>query len=135
MHSYEQLLERAWKNIPEKLKTTERFEIPKVDCFAEGNQTIVKNFNDIVSTLRREPKHLLSFLSNELAAPAIIDNNRLVIQRVLRAYLIDQKVDMYAKEFVLCHECGKPDTKITEMEREKIIKCEACGAWRPLRKI
>ncbi|MEM4347713.1 MAG: translation initiation factor IF-2 subunit beta [Candidatus Altiarchaeota archaeon] len=135
MNSYKQLLERAFSKIPEKSKPTDRFEIPRVNLFIEGNQTIIKNFNDIVSTLRRDPKHISSFLSNELAAPALIDGNRLIIQRVLKAHMIDQKIDLYAKEFVLCNECKKPDTKIAELEKEKIIKCEACGAWRPLRKI
>jgi len=132
---YEKLLERAISKIPEKLKSKERFEIPKVDILIEGNQTIVRNFNEIYSKLRRKPKHIISFLSNELAAPAILDGNRLIIQRVLRANMIDKKIELYVKEFVLCNECKRPDTKITELEGEKIIQCEACGAWRPLRKI
>ena len=135
MQPYEKLLERAWANLPDKLKQTERFEMPKVDIFIEGNQTIVRNFNEIASILRREPKHLISFLSNELAAPAVIDGSRLIVQRVLRAHMIDQKIELYAKEFVLCHECQRPDTKLKELEGQKIIKCEACGAWRPMRKL
>jgi translation initiation factor 2 subunit 2 len=133
--SYEKLLERAWQNIPEKLKSKERFEIPKVKTLIEGNQTIVKNFYEISSKLRRDPKHLLSYLSRELAAPALLDGNRMTIQRVLREYMINKKIELYVKEYVLCEECNRPDTKITELEGEKIIKCEACGAWRPFRKV
>lgn len=135
MQSYEKLLDRALENIPEKFKIKERFEIPQVSIFIEGNQTIIKNFLDIVETLRRSPKHLLGFLSRELAAPASIDGNRMIMQRVLRAEPINKKIQIYFQEFVLCHECKRPDTKITELKGEKIIQCEACGAWRPLRKI
>lgn len=134
-YNYSKLLDRAWANLPEKLKSHSRFEIPKSKIFVEGNQTIIKNFNDIANTLRRDPKHLLTFLLKELAAPGTFDGNRVVIQRVLRKHIIDKKIEDYVNEYVLCHECKRPDTKFTELEGQGIIKCTACGGWRPLRKI
>lgn len=134
-YDYVSLLDRVWVNLPEKLKETSRFEIPEVNSFVEGNQTIIKNFNEIVNAFGREPQHILTFLSKELAAPATLEGNRAIIQRVLRNQMIKKRINDYAREYVLCHECGRPDTKITELEGEKIIKCEACGAWWPLRKI
>lgn len=134
-YDYDRLLERAWKNLPDKLKKHERFEIPKADAFVEGNQTIIKNFNEIASKLDREPKYILMFLSKELAAPGITEGSRVVIQRVLKTHMINQQIEAYAKEYVICHECGRPDTKITELEGQKIIKCGACGGWWPLRRI
>ncbi len=135
MYSYEKLLDRVWKKIPEKLKHKKRFEIPQADSFVEGKQTIVKNFPDISKELRRNPRHIMRYLSKELAAPMTISGNRLIIQRVLRSHMIDERIKKYAEEHVLCHECKAPDTKVTELEGEKIIQCEACGGWRPLRKI
>ncbi len=134
-YNYVTLLDRVLANLPEKLKDKPRFVIPNVNSFIEGNQTIIKNFNEIVNALGREPEHILKFLSKELAAPATFDGNRAIIQRVLRSQIINKRINDYAREYVLCHECGRPDTKITELEGEKIIKCEACGAWWPLRKI
>ncbi len=134
-YEYETLLDRAWEKLPEKLKNHSRFEIPKVDSFVEGNQTIVRNFNEIANTFGREPRHLMTYLSKELAAFITSDGKRVIINRVLRREMINKRVDEYAREYVLCHECGRPDTKFTELAGEKIIKCEACGGWRPLRKI
>jgi translation initiation factor 2 subunit 2 len=134
-YEYEELLDRAWSKLPEKLKNPSRFEVPKTDIFIEGNQTIIRNFSDIASRLGRKPQHIFSYLLKELAAPGVLESNRAIIQRRLRAHMIDAKIEQYAEEFVLCHECKRPDTTFTELEGEKIVKCEACGGWRPLRKV
>ncbi len=134
-YNYEKLLDRAWNSLPEKLKIMSRFEIPVANIFVEGNQTIIKNFNEIADILSRDPKHILTYLSKELAAPATFDGNRTIIQRVLRGNMINKKIEDYANEYVLCHECKRPDTKITELGGRKIIRCTACGGWWPMRKI
>jgi translation initiation factor 2 subunit 2 len=134
-YEYDKLLDRAWSMLPERLKKHERFEVPTANTFIEGNTTIIKNFNEIANTLNRKPEHILKYLLKELAAPGMRDSNRVIIQRVLRKHIIDKKIQEYTQEYVLCHECGRPDTKTSELEGHKIIKCEACGAWRPIRRI
>jgi len=37
----------------------------------------------------------------------------------------------YLNQFVLCHECKKPDTHFEDMKGVKMLKCEACGAVSP----
>ena len=134
-YDYDKLLDRVWAGLPEKLKKHDRFEIPESDAFIEGNVTIIRNFNDIAAALNRGQDHILKFLSKELAAPTIIDGSRAIIQRRLKKQVVDDKIRNYAKEFVVCHECGRPDTSISELEGQRIIKCEACGAWQPMRRI
>ena len=134
-YNYQNLSDRAWDALPEKLRSAPRFEVPTATIFVEGNQTIIKNFNEISNRLGRQPRHILTFLSKELAAPVSADGNRAIVQRVLRKPILDKRINEYAKEYVLCHECKRPDTKITELKGQKIIKCEACGAWWSLRKI
>jgi len=134
-YDYNALLNRLWENIPEKLKSGERFEMPQADVWVEGNVTYIRNFNEIASKLDREPKYILQYLSKELAAPGLLEPNRAVISRRLRKNIIDDKILAYAKEYVICHQCGRPDTKITSLEDQKIVKCTACGGWWPLRRI
>jgi len=134
-YDYDVLLERVLTGLPEKLKKHDRYELPEADSFIEGNMTIIRNFHEISTSLRRKPEHLMKFLSKELAAPTNIDGNRVIIQRKLKKQVVDEKIKGYAKEFVMCHECGRPDTKITEMEGQRIVKCEACGGWWPMRRI
>ncbi|MFH0861883.1 MAG: translation initiation factor IF-2 subunit beta [Candidatus Altiarchaeota archaeon] len=135
LYDYDKLLERVWSGLPEKLKKHDRFEMPQADAFNEGNVTIIRNFNDIAQAFNRPVEHIMKFLSKELAAPASQDGSRVMIQRKLRKQIVDDKIKAYAQEFVVCHECGRPDTKISELESQKIVKCEACGAWWPMRRI
>jgi translation initiation factor 2 subunit 2 len=134
-YDYDMLWERVWGRLPEKLKKHERFEIPEAYTFIEGNVTIIRNFNEIVTAFNRKPDHLMKYLSKELAAPGNIDGSRVIIQRKLKKQVIDAKIKEYAGEYVLCHECGRPDTKVGELEGHKIIQCEACGGWWPMHRI
>ena len=131
---YKELLEKGRKELPESLRTTGgRFEIPKAKGHLEGNKTIISNFNQIADALNREQSHLLKFLQRELATPAIIDKQRLVLGRKLSASQINAKIQLYAEMFVLCPDCGKPDTQLKREERVLFLKCMACGAKHPIR--
>ena len=128
MSSYEELLKRVKKDLPDNITSGERFEIPKAKGLLQGNKTIISNFNEIVSAFQRDAQHILKFLQRELATPAEIDGPRLVLKRKIMSNLINAKIEQYAKTFVLCKECGKPDTKIIKEEGFSFIKCTACGA-------
>ena len=125
---YETLLNKAYEKLPKTEVSTDRFKIPVVETMLQWNQTIVKNFSQICQTLRREPKHILKFLTKELATPAGFDGNRAIFQSKISNRLLQQKLEAYIKEYVLCKECGQPDTKLIREERLSFLKCEACGA-------
>ena len=125
---YEELLERAYRQIPETKTSSERFEIPKVLGHIQGNRTIVSNFLQIASTLRRDVEHLLKYVLKELATPGEIKKSgALILGTKVPASRINEKIRQYANEFVLCFECGKPDTSIIKEEGLTYMKCTACG--------
>lgn len=130
---YEQLLKKAYKEMPQSAESTERFDIPKAQGHIQGSKTVISNFTSICSALRREQGHLLKFLQRELATPAIIDGPRLVLGRKLASSLINEKIKQYAELFVLCPECKKPDTQLKKEDRITTIKCTACGAKHPVK--
>ncbi len=130
---YEDLLKQAKKQLPEVKESKERFEIPKVKGHVEGNKTIIINFQSIAQTLRRDPNQLIKYLQRELAAPAIQDKQRLILGRKLSSALINEKIVQYAKDFVICQECKKPDTQIEKQDKILILKCTACGAKHPIK--
>ena len=117
------------KNLPESVFLKERFELPKVLGHIQGNRTIISNFLQIASTLRREPDHLLKYVLKELATPGEIKKSgALIMGTKVPASRINDKVRKYANEFVLCLECGKPDTQIVKEDVLTYMKCTACGA-------
>ncbi len=131
---YKELLERARSKMPAVVFEKERFEIPKVVGHVEGNKTIIKNFLQIANELRRSHEHLLKYVLKELAAPGeIARSGLLIIGTKISASRINEKIKQYAYEFVLCQDCGKPDTEIKKEGSFYFMKCSACGSKRPVK--
>ena len=128
MSNYEELLKRAREQMPEKVFEKSRFEPPKPDVVIEGNRSFFKNWHQIVSALNRDENHLLKFLTKELATSANIEGQRAVFAgKHFRVTMIDL-LNRYMKEYVICPECGKPDTNLLKEDRINFLVCEACGA-------
>ena len=131
---YKKLLEQARKELPEIVFEKERFEIPKVRGHIQGNRTIITNFIQIANNLRREPEHMLKYVLRELATPGEIKKSgSVIIGTKISASRINEKIKQYVHEFVLCTECGKPDTKIEKDGDFSFLKCMACGARHPIK--
>ena len=133
MESYEKLLEKAYKEVKVVKASSERFEIPKVQGMVEGKNTVITNFKAIADYLRRPIDNLAEFLQKELAASGKIDGDRLILNTKLNSAKVNEKIQMYAKEFVICNECGKPDTEVVPEKGIKFKHCLACGAKSPIR--
>lgn len=131
--SYEELLKRAMEKLPKNVEKKERFEIPRVVCEISGNKTILKNFGEILTVLRRDPANLSKYLSKELATSGSIQGSTMVFQGKISREILQKKLDGYVKEFVYCKQCGEPDTKIEKEDRICFLVCEACGAKKPSR--
>ena len=131
---YLELLKRGKANLPQ-VKTVARFEAPRASVMTSKRQIFVRNFVDITKTLRREPKHLARYLFKELAAPGTIQGVELILQGKSTESMVNKRIEDYIKEFVICDECKKPDTNMSKEGNTDILKCEACGARRSLRKI
>lgn len=134
MNEYEKLLDEAYKKVRRvSVEGSERFEMPKAEGHFEGKKTIITNFSQISAKLRRDVSHFQKFILRELATSGQIESDRLILNNKIPSSKINQKIEEYTKEFVLCKECGKPDTEITKEERMSFMKCLACGAKHPVR--
>ncbi|VVB83175.1 Translation initiation factor 2 subunit beta [uncultured archaeon] len=133
MEDYEKLLNEAYGKVKKSESSGERFEIPKIEGHFEGKKTILTNFFQIASHLRRNPEHFQKFILKEVAASGQKEGDRLVLNMTVPSAKINQKIEQYVKEFVLCEQCGKPDTELTKEDRLSFIKCMACGAKHSVR--
>ena len=132
---YEQLLDEAYTKIKPVESKIDRFELPKVEGHIEGNKTIITNFKQICSYIRREPAHLLKFLLGELATPGVMKGDRLILTRKISSSIVNEKIKLYTETYVLCKECKKPDTEILKEDRFTFIHCLACGAKKSITKV
>jgi translation initiation factor 2 subunit 2 len=130
---YEKLLGEAYKDVKPIEHSGERFEIPKIEGHFEGTKTILTNLPAVASYLRRDIDHLLRFLLKELATSGAIKQNRTILQRKISSQKINEKIEEYVNEFVMCPQCKKPDTEITREKGFSFIHCLACGAKHSVR--
>ena len=129
---YFALLDRAKEKLPEVAESHERFVMPELEVLQEGKTTVIRNFIDVTDTLRRDPQHVLQFLLRELGTPGNIEGRRVVLKSKVSPGHITDKIQTYTETFVICSECGRPDTKMVKEGRTLVLECEACGAHRPV---
>jgi len=134
-HSYDELLKKARKQLPEVVFKSERFEVPRVKGGRQGNHTIISNFKQISDYVRRKPEHMLKFLSREIGTQARMDGVRADFTGRFTSDEINRKIQLYVEQFVKCHECRKPDTKLVKVDRLTNMNCMACGSKKPVRSI
>lgn len=131
MKSYEELLKRAQAKLPKEKSTGERFEKPYLRLFTigrRGRATIIQNFKEIADALNRDPRHIMKFLTNEMATAGNLEETRATFQGRFTRDTLDRLLNIYIDNFVICPVCKRPDTKVVKEKRFSFLTCEACGA-------
>jgi translation initiation factor 2 subunit 2 len=134
MDDYLAGLERAMKKMPATRDTRERFVVPSPRVFYEGKTTVLENFRAIADTLNREPDHLMKYLLQELGTAGKIEGQRGIFQGKFTEQAMARQIESYFEEYVVCTECRLPDTHLSKSDRVLMLRCDACGAHRPVRK-
>ena len=132
---YEQLLKRAKAALPKALSSGERFKVPEADIVVEGKTTILRNFEDICAAIRRDPNQVLTYLLRELGTAGVQDGRRVVFKGKVTGQQVADRIQSYVDSYVICGECGRPDTHLVKEDRIQMLECEACGARRPVKAI
>lgn len=129
---YDDMLDRGIEQTPEIDASSERFEMPEPDVRQEGHASVFENFQRVCRDLGRELDHLLKFLQDELGTSAHIDeSDRARLTGEFDEDRIGDALEAYVDRFVLCSECGLPDTSIEREQGAEILQCAACGARSP----
>jgi translation initiation factor 2 subunit 2 len=130
--NYNNLLKRVHSVTSSKRIDDDRFKVPKVDVFYEGNTTVLKNFDKIIDVLNRDADHFLKFLLGSVGTAGEISSGRVIFQGKIPIRTIQDRLDEYVITYVICSECNRPDTHLVKKDRTLLIRCDACGAFRPI---
>jgi translation initiation factor 2 subunit 2 len=125
---YREMLDRAYSQLPQQVETYERFTVPRPDVRNVGRRTVILNFKAIADELRRDPDHILKFLTGEMATLATFDGTRAIFQGKFSYDTIRKLLEIYTDKYVICPVCKRPDTRLERQKRLWFLKCEACGA-------
>jgi translation initiation factor 2 subunit 2 len=126
---YDDMLDRGLAETPDIVGDSERFEVPDPDLRQEGNVSVFENFQAVRRTLDRDEDHLMKFLQDELGTSGHIDESgRARLTGDFGQTRLADAIEEYTDEYVLCSECGLPDTHLTREQGALILTCDACGA-------
>jgi translation initiation factor 2 subunit 2 len=126
---YDEMLDRGIEQTPDIEGSSERFEVPDPVVRQEGNVTVFENFQEVRRQLDRDEDHVMKFLQDELGTSGHIDESgRARLTGEFNQRRLDDAIEEYTEEFVLCSECGLPDTRLEREQGALILKCDACGA-------
>lgn len=128
MDKYEALLEKAYEELPEVLKEHSRFEMPVVASIIQGKITVMQNLGEVSKAIDRDADMVAKHLIREMGTSGTQEGQHLSLKGQFRQNQVQEKFEDFVKEFVLCGECGRPDTKIIKEGRIHFLKCEACGS-------
>jgi translation initiation factor 2 subunit 2 len=137
MDKYEQLFDRAMKQIPEdaKKKTEDRFQVPSVQLMVQGNRSLWQNFQEIITIMNRPGKEVLKFVSGQLATAGTIEGSNAIFNGKFTAAAVDDVLARYVDSYVICPVCGRPDTTMAKEKSAYYLHCSACGARTSVRPI
>ena len=123
---YIELLENAYRELPQVLYKKERFEIPQVRGKLIKSRTVINNFKDISSDFSRPIEHLSKFMLKDLGVRGEVDSRKnLVLHSRFSPTALNKSVEKYYKLYVECQHCKSPDTEFSSNETH--LECKACG--------
>lgn len=131
---YEASLDRAMDSVPDLDTGDSRLDVPDAEAQKDGAFTRLTNLGRIADALSRDAEHLHSVIQRELGTNGQFDNGRSRYNGTFSGDDFDEAVESYTQEFVICSECGLPDTHLESEGRTQMLRCEACGAFRPVQK-
>jgi translation initiation factor 2 subunit 2 len=131
---YEASLDRALDEVPDLGGSDERLVVPDAQAQKDGAFTRLTNLAAIADALAREPEHLHRSIQRELGTNGQYEDGRSRYNGNFSGSDFDAAVRSYMDEYVLCSECGLPDTRLVTEGRNQMLRCDACGAFRPVAK-
>ena len=129
---YESSLDRAMDEVPDIESGGERLEVPDAAAQKDGAFTRLTNLSEIADTLGRDQEHVHRFVQRELGTNGQLKEGVARYNGNFSGRDFDAALDKYTDIYVLCGECGLPDTRLVTEDRTEMLRCDACGAFRPV---
>jgi translation initiation factor 2 subunit 2 len=132
---YNTALERAYDTLPEQTESGgDRLSVPDPAGETDGAFTRLTNIGAIADALDRDAEHLHRAIQRTLGTSGQFDGERARYNGSFDVADFDAAIDGYVTEFVTCSECGLPDTVLQREDGIEMLRCQACGAFRPVEK-
>ena len=131
---YEDQLDRALDAVPDLATDEDRLSVPDPSVQRDGAFTRLVNLPTIADALSRDAEHLHRAIQRELGTNGQWTGSQARYNGTFTEGDFAAALESYVEEYVTCSECGRPDTRLVTEDRNQMLRCTACGAFRPVRK-
>ena len=131
---YEASLDRALDAVPDIGSAGDRLSVPDAVSQSDGAFTRFTNLDEVADALNRETDHVHRFVQQTLATSGKLSEGVGRYNGSFSERDFEGAIDDYTEEYVRCSECGLPDTRLVQENRNLMLRCDACGAFRPVSK-
>jgi translation initiation factor 2 subunit 2 len=133
--NYESALQRAYDVLPDQPQEAgERLSIPDPEGQTDGAFTRLTNLEAIADAVSRDAQHLHRAIQREFGTNGQFDGGEARYNGSFDTADFEAAIDAYVAEYVTCSECGLPDTVLKNEDGVDMLRCQACGAFRPVAK-
>ncbi|KAL7568767.1 hypothetical protein ACA910_021757 [Epithemia clementina (nom. ined.)] len=111
-----------------------RYKMPavygKIEGSGNGIKTAIPNITEVSTSLHRLPGEVNKFFGTELGAQSRYspDTDRAIVNGAHTDAVLQDLIHKYIEKFVLCPNCGLPETNYKIKSETIYHKCAACGA-------
>lgn len=111
-----------------------RYKMPavfgKIEGKGNGIKTVIPNITDVATSLHRSPGEVTKYFGCELGAQTTYneDKDRAIVNGAHTDLVLQQLIHKYIDAFVLCPNCGLPETDYKIKNGLISHRCAACGA-------
>ena len=111
-----------------------RYKMPavygKIEGSGNGIKTAIPNISEVSTSLHRSPGEVNKFFGTELGAQSryAADTDRAIVNGAHTDAVLQELIHKYIEKFVLCPNCGLPETNYKIKNETIYHKCAACGA-------
>lgn len=131
---YEASLDRAMEAVPDIQSSGDRLSVPDASAQTDGAFTRFTNLDSVADALARDTDHVHRYVQQSLATSGKLEDGVGRYNGSFQERDFDAAVTDYTEEYVRCSECGLPDTRLVQEDRTMMLRCDACGAFRPVKK-
>lgn len=110
-----------------------RYKMPpiciKIEGKGNGVKTLISNITTISKSLNRPVVYIIKYAGYELCAQTQCDlkKQKFIINGSYEVQKLQAIVDAFINKYVLCSECGNPETDLIVQKSAVLQLCKACG--------
>lgn len=109
-----------------------RYKMERVTTRQQGNYTNITNLEKICTSISRPTEHILKYLGQKLGC-GIRNKHGQYLAGIQSNEVVQDCIFSFIDAYVLCKNCGNPETKFSVSKQRLVQACIACGTSNKLK--